>query len=448
MRFWNKENIKKALLNCNFYNLPDDWSATGVKIWHDSIQDGDIVFVRSPGETRGAIKKNISSQISKISAIMCTNNEFFRDLNVPIIEVDDFTKAIFNLGRYIRRYYKGKVITITGSAGKSTTTRMIYDVLNEYGAESNLNLANTLIAMCWNMTTFDLSKRYWVIESSIGNGYVTIPHIAVITNIAAVHLKEGQTIEGMARAKSKIFNTMKPGSFAVINRDTECYEIFESAALEKQLKILTTGERDDVDVRILTTQNGSALNVRGQLYEFEYIPKHLLYDMAQAVAVILILDLPVENALQRLRNFKCLQGRGETLNLIYNGKNIILVDEAFNANPLSMPATIEAFGKTYKENKVMFLGDMTEGGDNAIEYHFSLIKPIKSANPSKLILCGNEMLNVFDILRDSLNCYYFENVDKILPELNSLIQDNDNVFVKSSHATGLYKITETLKKFN
>ena len=446
MNFWNKEKIQNALVNCSFYNFPENWSASGVRIWHDSINQGDIVFVRCPGETKGAVKQNILPFIDRISAVMCTGHEHFKDLNLPIIEVEDFTKAIFNLGRYIRRFYKGKVITLTGSAGKSTTTRMIYDVLEQYGAESNLNLANTLVAICWNMTTFDIDKKYWVIESSIGHGYVTIPDIAVVTNIAAVHLKEGQTLEGMAKAKSKIFATMRPNSFAILNRDTECYEIFEQAAKEKQLQIITTGRNQGVDIRIFTTEKGSGLDVRGEIFEFEFVPEHLLYDMAQAAAVAMVLNLPVDEALKKLQNFKCLKGRGETLNLTFEGKNITLVDESFNANPLSMPATIEAFGKIYKDNKVMFLGDMTEGGDKSKEYHFSLIKTIRAAHPSRLIFCGSEMLNVYDILKDDFECYYFENIAKLLPEFSKFIKNNDNVFVKSSHATGLHKIVDALKK--
>ena len=203
MNFWNKENIQAAVENCRFYNFPEDWSSSGFRIWHTDLDKKNVVVLRSPGETKGAVKQNILPFLDNISAIMCTNYDNFKDMNMPTIEVDDITKALFALGKYIRRLYKGTVITLTGSAGKSTTTKMIYDTLEEYGADANLNLANTLIAICWNMTTFDITKTYWVIESSIGNGYVSFPDIAVVTNLAAVHLKEGQTIEGMAKAKSQ-----------------------------------------------------------------------------------------------------------------------------------------------------------------------------------------------------------------------------------------------------
>ena len=445
MNFWTKENIQEALGSCRLYNFPENWSASGFRIWHTDLGESDVVIVRSPGETKGAVKQNILPLLDKISAIMCTNYENFKDLNLPVIEVEDVTKALFALGRYIRRFYKGTVIALTGSAGKSTTTRMIYDTVKDYGADANLNLANTLIAICWNMTTFDITKKYWVIESSIGNGYAAFPDIAVVTNLAAVHLKEGQTIEGMARGKSKIFATMLPGKTAVLNRDMECYEIFEAAAKEKNLNIVTFGKQDGVNVKIHPEEYSLELN--GQTYKASqnYIPEYLLYDIAAAIAVSSVLDIPIEASLKKLENFKSLKGRGETTNLTFEGKNITLVDEAFNANPLSMSATIEAFGKNYDKNKVLFLGDMTEGGDKSAEYHLALVDIIRKAQPSKVIFCGEEMKNIFDILQNEFECHYFENINKLLPEFKNFINDNDNVFVKSSHATGLHKVVDSLK---
>lgn len=446
MNFWNKENIQEALGNCKLYNLPENWSASGFRIWHTDLSNNDVVILRSPGETKGAVKQNILPFLDKISAIMCTNYENFKDLNLPVIEIEDVTKALFSLGRYIRRSYKGTVIALTGSAGKSTTTRMIYDTVEEYGADANLNLANTLIAICWNMTTFDITKKYWVIESSIGNGYAAFPDIAVVTNLAAVHLKEGQTIEGMARGKSKIFATMLPGKTAVLNRDMECYEIFEAAAKQKNLNIITYGKQDGVDVKILPDKYALQMK-EGDVYDISqhYIPEYLLYDIAAAIAVSNVLNLPVEQSVEKLKNFKSLKGRGETTNLTFEGKNITLVDEAFNANPLSMSATIEAFGKNYDKNKVLFLGEMTEGGDKAAEYHLALVDIIRNAQPSRVIFCGEEMKNIYDVLQNDFECYYFENITKLMPEFKKFISDNANVFVKSSHATGLHKIVDSLK---
>lgn len=448
MDFWNKENIQEALEDCKLYNFPENWSASGFRIWHTPLGTNDVIILRSPGETKGAVKKNILPFLSKISAVMCTHHENFEDLNLPIIEIEDVTKALFNLGRYIRKNYQGTVIALTGSAGKSTTTRMIYDVVEEYGADANLNLANTLIAICWNMTTFDITKKYWVIESSIGYGYAASADIAVVTNLAAVHLKEGQTIEGMAHGKSKIFATMKPGSIAVLNKDMACYEIFEEEALAKQLRIVTYGKSENVDIKILPESYELVVNNQEYKVSQKYLPEYLLYDIAAAVGVAVELNIPVQKALQKLENFKSLKGRGETLNLNFEGKNITLVDEAFNANPLSMSATIEAFGKNFANNKVLFIGDMTEGGDKAQEYHMNLIEIIKSANPSKIIFCGTEMKNLFDVLQNQFECFYFDKVEDILPKLSELINDNDNIFVKSSHATGLHKIVDKLKKVN
>lgn len=447
MKFWNKDNLQKALgEECKLYNMPDDWEASGFRIWHTPLNEGDAVYMRSEGETRGATRKFITPIISKISALLCLNYDEFKDYNVPIIEIKDLTKAFFALARFIRKSYKGKVVAITGSAGKSTTTKMIYEALKDEGAEANLNLANTLIAICWNMTTFDINKKYWVIESSIGNGYAAFADVAVVTNLAAVHLKSGQTIEGMARGKSKIFSTMRPNSTAILNREMECYEIFEEEALQRQLKITTVGEREGVDIRIFAEENSIEIDGKKYYVNQDYVPKYLLYNMASVVGVAKVFGLDIEKTLQKLENFQCIAGRGETSNLKFQDKNITLVDEAFNANPLSMTCTIEAFGRKFKENKVLILGDMAECGDKSQEYHLALADVIKNANPSKIILCGNEMQSLYEVLKSDYVVHHFEDIDKLLEGVSGLINEGDNIFVKSSHSTGLYKLVSFFKK--
>lgn len=110
-----------------------------------------------------------------------------------------------------------------------------------------------------------------------------------------------------------------------------------------------------------------------------------------------------------------------------------------------MSATIEAFGKNYKDNKILVLGDMAEGGDKAKEYHLNLVNVIKNSNPRRTILCGVEMKNIYEILKSEIECYYFEKVEDLIENYENLILDNHNIFVKSSHSTGLFKFVNFLK---
>ncbi len=445
MGFWSVEKIRSSIGEGIFHNFPEDWSATGLRIWHEEISDGDIILVRSQGETIGVPKAQIPAILDKVSAIMCTNIEEFRHYDKPIIEITNPNNAITYMGRYIRTSYKGKVISLTGSAGKSTTTKMFNVALKNYSLSSNLNQANTMRGICWNMTTFDLESDYWVIETSIGRGYVTVPDIAIITSLAPVHLSAGQTMEQMAVGKSKIFATMKPGSTAVINRDTDCYEIFEAAAQSRGLKIIRVGEHKDADVKLLASNQ---FEVFGKTYKFieEFVPKHLFYNIGFVIAAFADLGLPVELALENLKDFKALAGRGETFEVeIEKGKRVTIVDESHNANPLSMTATIEAFAKQYNRNKVLIIGDMAEGGDKSVEYHLALEKVIKDANVDRILLFGKEMKVLWDRIKFDIKGEYYENVEKLISEYVIWLKDGDNVFIKSSHSTGAFRLIKLLK---
>ena len=297
------------------------------------------------------------------------------------------------------------------------------------------------------MTNFSTEVKYWVIESSIGRGAMTIPDIAIVTNVAPVHLAKNQTIEDIARAKARTFDTMTEGKTAILCKETECFNIFENAAKAKNLNIITVGLTDDCDVRV----TGNTIRIYDREYSLgeEFIPKHLKIDMALALAAVYTLKEDVGAAVEVLTKFQSLTGRGETFTgKIQPNRTITLVDESYNANPLSMKATLEAFGEKYKDkNKVLILGDMAEGGQNTLKQHLELIPVIQNVKPEKILLTGETMKEVWDMIKPEFKGEYFGNVMDLNKSLLQWIADGDCVFVKSSHSGGLYKTVNVIKNF-
>lgn len=449
MNFWNINNLKSAISGVEFYNIPDDFSANGLRVNPGDFTLGNIAVVKKLGEDVGIDETAFENLKAKASAIMCTDEQYFAKYNLPIIKVKNSKDAVIMMAYYMRKVFEGVVIDITGSCGKSTVTKMCYDVLEQYGVSANTNRANINFSIAWNMTSYDINSKYWVNETSLGGGmelnsYLTKPHVAVITNIAPVHLSAKQTLEIIAKTKAKIFTAMNSGDYAILYKDTEYYEVLEQVAKDKDLNLITVGEGDDCNIRLLFGDK-NIIDVYGTHYDFTHlkIPKHLLIDMALIFAVLYSLKLPIEPAVKILSDWSPIIGRGEVLKgEISQDKNITMVDEAYNANPLSMKSCLESFGITYKDNKkVLIIGDMAEGGVNSIEQHLSLIDVIKNINPEVLICCGKEIKPVWNKLKRFYSGAYYQNVLPLIEDFESWVEDGDCVFVKASHSIELFKLT-------
>ena len=456
MNFWNEKRVRLANPKAKFYNFYDGWSAKGIKITHGTFEDGNIAIVRMGDETIGISEKNLEKIFDKVSAIVCTNAQPFLELNIPIIEVPDLNKSVIYFAKFIRRVFKGKVIAVTGSSGKSTVTKMFYDVLEQYGVSSNLNQANTTWGISWNMSNFSVHVPYWAIETSLGGGMtrnslITRPDYAIVTNVAPVHLKEHQSVEDIARNKARIFDAVPASGVAVIYREMQHYDIVANAAAEKNLKIITVGESENADVKVETGDKNIIRLPDKECIINPYLPRHIVLDMAFVLAVINDMGLSVEDAVEKLNQFQALAGRGEIFKgKIQQDREIVLVDEAFNANPLSMKAALEGFGKMFggaDKSRVLILGDMAEGGQNTLKQHLDLIPVIRQVKPEKILLTGETMKEVWDMIKPEFKGEYFTNVADLNKSLLQWIADGDCVFVKSSHSGGLYKTVNVIKNF-
>lgn len=454
MVFWTKENISRALPDAKFYNFPDSFFSNGVRVTHLDFERGNMALVRKSDEKVGIAESFLDSLTDKVSAIICSDYEYFLNYNLPVIEVNAPYDSVIKMAEFIRKQYNGKVIDITGSSGKTTATKMCYDVLSHYGASANLNQANTNFGLAWNMTLYDVNMPYWVNETSLGGGMdlnsaLTIPDIAVVTNIAPVHLKPNQPLINVAVQKSKIFSSMKPGSLAFLYKEMEYYDVVERAAKKKNLRIITFGESEDSDIRVLIGSRNS-LNIFGRLYAFNDspTPRHILLDAAIVAGIVYSLGLSIEEAIEKLREFNAIVGRGQvTEGNIDSAHKITMVDESFNANPLSMKFSLEGFNRLYgsKENKLLILGDMAEGGPETLKQHLYLFKYIEEIKPSRVLLCGEQMANLWDLVNNAYDGAYYRSVNELLPDVLNWIKNDDYIFIKASHSIELFKVVIKLR---
>ena len=456
MDFWNEENLKEALCTAKTYNFPENWSSNGLVIWQDNFKSGNMILARTDGDTKGMVVDRYPEIVEQCSAILTVNSTKYFKYNKPVVELSgNNADALIKMARYIRKAFKGKVVGVTGSSGKSTTTQILVDIFSsKYKTDSNVaSKANTTWGIAWNMTRFNIEDDYWLVETSLGGGMsrnsaLVKPDYAIITSVAPVHLTNGMTLEGIAEEKSRIFHAMKENSTVFVYSDILHFDMIKKAAEFKNLKLMTFGEKETDDIRIITgDENKFVIDGKTYILGSKKVGKHILLDMAAALGVANAENFDIEDALEVLRDFKTLEGRGEEFDVVLsNGKRIHVTDEAYNANPLSMSVAITAFGEKYQDkNKVLILGDMAECGEESENYHKELAVPVENINPQKIILCGKEIKALYEILKDKYDIKFYENTDVLLSNLEEDLADDDFVMFKSSHSGNLYKIIDKLK---
>ena len=148
--------------------------------------------------------------------------------------------------------------------------------------------------------------------------------------------------------------------------------------------------------------------------------------------------------------FKVPQGRGDISKIKILKKNINLVDESYNSNPLSLKSAVLNYDKikTKKNKKYLLLGDMLELGDHAKKLHESLAATINKTKINKVFIKGHYMKYMFKKLADSKKGRVLYNKSQIIDLIRNDLNNNDSLMVKASNATGFNKIVKEIKGLN
>ena len=154
---------------------------------------------------------------------------------------------------------------------------------------------------------------------------------------------------------------------------------------------------------------------------------------------------------QKVATFTPEAGRGRVVTARFNGAALTVVDESYNANPLSMKMALEALADSSApvRSRVVFLADMLELGADAEEYHRELLPVLLRAAPDRVVLCGPLMRSLWrelepQLARQGWRGSWLPTVEELIAELGEWVQEGDLVLVKGSYSTRLRTIVKLL----
>ncbi len=419
------------------------------------------LFVTIKGKNNDG-SKFISKALKKGAKYIITR-KIKKKYKKRIIKVKNEILFLKNFAKLKRANSSAKIIAITGSAGKTTLKNLIKQLLQTFdNTYSSPKSFNNHFGVPISLSNLSAEDRYGVFEvgmskkGEINNLTKLIqPHIGVITNIGEAHIENFKNIAGIAKAKAEIINSIKDSGTIILNHDDKFFDYINKKAKLRKLKIITFGKNKKSDILLLQVIKGRHLTkiiLKAGNEKIDLEIKNInIYNVLASCAVIKALNLPLNNIKKIFKNYEPTEGRGKMHLISRYNKKFKLIDESYNANPLSVKNAINSFDaiKKEKSKKYLILGDMLELGQKSEKYHKDLSKVINNSNIDKVFIKGKKTLFTYKNLLKSKQGNILQNKDDIDFILRNLIKNKDYIMIKGSNATGLHSFSKKMiKGFN
>ncbi|MEM0929079.1 MAG: UDP-N-acetylmuramoyl-tripeptide--D-alanyl-D-alanine ligase [Pseudomonadota bacterium] len=423
-----------------------EWSASGLSIDTRTLRPGDI-FVAIEAERDG---HDFVPQAFNAGASAALVSLPLDEAIGPQIVVNHTLTALESLAAAARDRNFGKLIGVTGSAGKTTTKEMLRMALapagNVHAADKSFN---NHLGVPLTLAALPAKAPVGVFEMGMNHageirGLTTLvrPHVAVITTIAAAHLEFLGSMEAIADAKAEIAEGIRPGGSIVLPADSPYIDRLIQRTREAGAVGITTFGETGREARIESIEMlSSGLTVKADIlgqpicFRLHAEGAHMASNAVAALLAAALADVDVKDAAEALEAFRPGGGRGATSALRFGDMRVEVIDESYNANPASMRATLGVLaGRAPLGRKIAILGEMRELGPDAAALHADLAPDAASA-ADIVHTAGPMMEHLRAALPAGKRGTHTENAEDLFQVLLANLQDGDLLLFKGSNAS-------------
>ncbi|MFZ0268124.1 UDP-N-acetylmuramoyl-tripeptide--D-alanyl-D-alanine ligase [Caulobacter sp.] len=423
-----------------------DFEATGVSIDSRSLEPGDL-FVALTGARDG--HEFVVQTIDRGAAGALVS----KPVAVPAVLVDDTFLALERLGVAAReRAPQARRGAVTGSVGKTSVTRAVEAGLRRAGkAHASVKSYNNHIGVPLTLARMPRDTQRAVFEVGMNHADEITPlsdfirpHAVAITTVGPVHLEnfaDGE--EGVARAKAEIFSGLEPNGVAVLNADNPWFPLLKAEAEKAGAEVWSFGTGEGLTAQLtafVAGPNGATVTtvLRGETLHFPILQTGVHWGLNSLCVLLMLeaLDVDRETALAALAEFEPIEGRGAERVISIPGGTFTLVDESYNANPVSMQAALTTLGaREVAGRRIVVLTDMLELGPRSARFHGDLATPIAAADIDLVFCAGPLMKSLWEALSPTRRGGYAENAAELAPQVVSAMRAGDVVMVKGSNGS-------------
>ena len=432
---------RKALERCSVSSLSTDTR---------SLKKGDL-FLAIPGEryeghafVSEACRRGASGVLFDIQRKADLRKQIDFSPGMLFIGVADTRKALGSMAvNYVRRFSLTKC-ALTGSAGKTTTKGLVHSVLSQkFRVVASIQSYNNDIGVPKTLLNIDGTTQFLVQEMGTNHpgeiaylaGLVQ-PDCALVTNIGPAHIGYFGSVRNIAREKREIFRSLSSDGTAFLNVDDPYAGILKRGV---RASIETFGLRSGdlfPDRVIRSGVDFTEFGLRGRTIRARVLGNHGVLNATAAAAVGKHFGLSIDEIKRGIEAFKGESGRG----LIYRQKGVTFVDESYNANPLSVSASLSYLGGIETAGRKIFVfADMLELARSSDRYHREVARDVLQ-NGVDIVYTYGEKASITAArcrAEGHRHVLHFDDMDTLGARLGEEVAGGDVVLVKGSRAMRL-----------
>ncbi len=366
--------------------------------------------------------------------------EFHKDTGETIL-VDDVLKILQELALFHRKKLNLPIIALTGSNGKTTTKELINAVLSQkYKTTATKGNLNNHIGVPLTLLSMDKSTEIGIVEMGANHPNeiarlceIAMPDFGYITNFGKAHLEGFGSLEGVVNAKTELYEHLKKHGKTVFINEEDPIQIKRSNGMKK----IVFCEKQEGKLKLLEASNKVKVQFKDVEIQSNLIGVYNFPNIAAAISMGDYFGVSEEKIKHAIEGYFSSNNRSQLLEK--NGNKIIL--DAYNANPSSMLAALENFKQAEGENKILFLGDMFELGNDADAEHQNIINFLEDNSLGEVYIVGS---NFHKTLIKSPQIHKYKSFEDLKIQLEKNPQKDKFILIKASRGMALERIMDIL----
>ena len=440
-------------------------SISGISIDTRTIAPGDAFFAIQ-GDNRDGHEFVAAALAAKAGlAVVAADRRGQFPVDAPLLVVPDVLAALRDLAAAARLRSSAKVIGVTGSVGKTSTKEALRLALSKDGkTHASAASYNNHWGVPLSLARLPADARYAVLEMGMNHAgeiaplsRLARPHVALITTIAPVHLEFFGSLTKIADAKAEIFLGLEPGGVAVLNRDIAQFAHLARRAKQAGVtRIVSFGGHAKADAGLIkcalhprcSTVLADILGTE-LTYKVGAPGRHLVMNSLAVLAVAELVGADLALVALALGELEAVAGRGAPIELDLPGGTALLIDESYNANPVSVDAALALLGHAPigpQGRRIAVLGDMLELGTKGKALHRGLAASVEANAIDLVFCCGPLMHSLWQALPAGQRGGYAEDSAALEAQVVPVIRAGDVVMVKGSNGSRMAPIVKALQR--